>query len=98
MQTLIQILKSGYGYDRVKEDGTKEHVLVAPNKYMITAARTMEYMERSLDAQGRALEQERKFSADLYDNCVKYRKTIEELENAIRTLSDRTSDSTHSPT
>lgn len=84
MQSLIQILKSGYGYDRTKEDGTREHVLVAPNKYMISAARTMEHLERTIAGLSQTLDQERALNQQLHDDCVKYRKTIEEQNATIR--------------
>lgn len=97
MQSLIQILKSGYAYNRTKDDGSLEQVLVAPNKYTISAARELERSNQVCQQLANALDAERILTQQLYADITMYRKTIKELEDAIRTLSDRTGDSTHSP-
>lgn len=98
MQSLIQILKSGYAYNRTKEDGSTEQVLVAPNKYMISAAKELEHIHTVYKTMLYELERERHLNLQLHEDCEKYRKTIKGLEDAIRTLSDRTNNSTCSST
>lgn len=44
MQHLLQVLKNGYWYDAVQEDGSTKRVDVTPNRYMISAARTIEHL------------------------------------------------------
>lgn len=98
MQSLIQILKSGYAYNRTKDDGSLEQVLVAPNKYMISAAKELERVYAAYNFTTTALDHERYITQQLYMDCENYRRTIKELEGAIRTISDSTNNSTCSST
>lgn len=81
MQHLIQVLKHGYAYDRINEDGSTQQVLVAPNRYMISAAKEIEVLINRLNTVGEALEVERNRVTELEAQAAKYRQTIKRLEN-----------------
>lgn len=99
IQHLIQVLKHGYGYDRTNDDGSIEHVLVAPNKYMISAAKEIETLIGHLNNVGHSLEVERARVQELESMAIQYRQTIKRLEDdAARNVSSTGSDSTREAT
>lgn len=83
MNHLINVLKSGYNYTRTNEDGTTENILVAPNRYMISAAKALEQVIRANEQLLQIAQNNQKITESLQYDIDSYRNTIKNLEAEI---------------